>query len=378
MNWKTVKLGDVLEYEQPTKYIVESTDYNDQYETPVLTAGKSFLLGYSNEKEGIFNDVPVIIFDDFTTEMKFVDIPFKVKSSAMKILKAKKEKADIKYLFYRMSKIRINNSEHKRYWISKFSQQEIPLPPLETQQKITAILDKAQALCKLDRQIIQKYDQLAQSLFLDMFGDPVTNPKGWERIKLKKIASKIGSGATPTGGKESYKTEGISLIRSLNVHDNEFKYKDLALIDITQASKLNNVIVEENDVLFNITGASVCRCTIVPCDVLPARVNQHVAILRPKKEVLNSFYLCHALISKNCKIKLLGIGTQGGATREAITKEDLENFKLAIPAITLQTEYAERIKLIENQKQLAQQSLQKSEELFQSLLQSAFAGGFGG
>lgn len=175
-----VKLGDVLLYEQPTKYIVESDRYNNDFEIPVLTAGKSFLLGYTDEKTGIFNDLPVIIFDDFTTAIKFVDFPFKVKSSAMKILKPNKEKADIRYLYYKMLTIKTDSDQHKRYWISKFANIQISLPPLPTQKAIAAKLDKAQEIISYNKQLIEKYNQLTQSLFIDMFGDPVRNEKGWK------------------------------------------------------------------------------------------------------------------------------------------------------------------------------------------------------
>lgn len=154
---------------------------------------------------------------------------------------------------------------------------EIPLPPLATQKRIAEILDAADALKRKDQELLKKYDELAQVIFIDMFGDPVKNEMGWETKPLKNITSKIGSGATPTGGKTAYKSEGISLIRSMNVYDFSFKWKDLAFIDETQAARLNNVTVESKDVLFNITGASVCRCSIVPDELLPARVNQHVA-----------------------------------------------------------------------------------------------------
>jgi type I restriction enzyme S subunit len=207
-----------------------------------------------------------------------------------------------------------------------------------------------------------------------MFGDPVSNPKGWEKVELKKCTSKIGSGSTPRGGKETYLTEGIALIRSLNIYDNEFKYKNLAYISQEQADKLNNVIVKSSDVLFNITGASVCRCSIVPDDVLPARVNQHVSILRPIKEKLSSSFLSHLLISENVKIKLLGVGSFGGAVMEAITKEQLEKIEVILPSIDLQNQFAERVTLIEEQKAIAQKSLEKSESLFNSLLQKAFKG----
>lgn len=149
----------------------------------------------------------------------------------------------------------------------------IDLPPLPQQKKIAAILDAADAYRQKTKALISKYNELTQSLFLDMFGDPVTNPKGWEENSVEDITSKIGSGSTPRGGKEAYKKEGISLIRSLNIYDNRFRYKNLAFIDDKQAEKLKNVTVEKDDVLFNITGASICRSTVVPIDVLPARVN---------------------------------------------------------------------------------------------------------
>jgi len=108
-------------------------------------------------------------------------------------------------------------------------------------------------------------------------------PQGWKWQNLSEVSVKIGSGSTPRGGRKAYKSEGISLIRSLNVYDDGFKIKGLAFIDDEQASKLSNVVVEENDVLLNITGASIARCCVVPSDLLPARVNQHVSIIRLKR-----------------------------------------------------------------------------------------------
>ncbi|WP_205764428.1 restriction endonuclease subunit S [Arenibacter sp. 6A1] len=262
----------------------------------------------------------------------------------------------------------------KRITRKRLGNLNIPLPPLAIQQRIAGILDAAAALRDKTAQLLTEYDVLAQSIFLEMFGDPVTNPKGWSVFKLKNVTSKIGSGATPRGGKEAYKEEGISLIRSLNIHDNFFKMKNLAFIDDKQADKLKNVTIDENDVLINITGASVARCAIVPAEILPARVNQHVSILRTKREKLNPIFLTHLLISPNCKVKLLGVGTSNGATREAITKEQLENFEIPAPPINLQNQFAEKIALIEQQKALAKQELKESEDLFNCLLQKAFKG----
>ena len=138
------KLGAILDYEQPTKYIVKSTDYNDLYPTPVLTAGQTFILGYTNETTGIYvatKDNPTIIFDDFTTSFHWVDFNFKIKSSAMKMLRPKVSDISFKFIYYAMKCINYEPVDHSRHWISKYSQFEIPLPPLDVQNEIVRILD---------------------------------------------------------------------------------------------------------------------------------------------------------------------------------------------------------------------------------------------
>ena len=133
--WTVCALEEIIDYEQPQAYIVQSTDYKSQYKIPVLTAGKSFIIGYTDESDGVFTDLPVIIFDDFTTESKFVDFPFKVKSSAMKILHVKKE-VNIHYVCWFMSITRLIGDTHKRYWISEYSKLHIPIPPRKEQDSI--------------------------------------------------------------------------------------------------------------------------------------------------------------------------------------------------------------------------------------------------
>ena len=139
--WVVTNFETLLEYEQPTKYIVSDTNYKPTYNTPVLTAGKSFILGYTNETENIFDDLPVIIFDDFTTESKFVDFPFKVKSSAMKLLHINQELVLPKYAFYLMQATEIDHENHQRYWISTYSQEIVALPPINEQERILTALE---------------------------------------------------------------------------------------------------------------------------------------------------------------------------------------------------------------------------------------------
>lgn len=139
--WSVCRLENIIDYEQPTAYIVDTTDYSDNYTIPVLTAGKSFIIGYTNEDSGIYYDLPCIIFDDFTTDSKFVDFPFKVKSSAMKILKVNPN-IETKYVAIFMGMRHLIGDTHKRYWISEYSKLEIPIPPREEQRKILNIVEK--------------------------------------------------------------------------------------------------------------------------------------------------------------------------------------------------------------------------------------------
>ncbi|WRD16468.1 restriction endonuclease subunit S [Helicobacter pylori] len=140
-NWQRVRLGDILSYEQPTKYLVATTQYLQKGFTPILTAGKTFILGYTNDKHGIYTNIPVIIFDDFTTDSKMVNFPFKVKSSAIKILSLRdNNQADLKYIYEKLTLLKHQVTDHKRYWIDEFSNIEILLPPLNEQIAIANIL----------------------------------------------------------------------------------------------------------------------------------------------------------------------------------------------------------------------------------------------
>ncbi|MGL2332597.1 restriction endonuclease subunit S, partial [Helicobacter pylori] len=124
--WQRVRLGDILSYEQPTKFLVATTQYLQKGFTPILTAGKTFILGYTNDKHGIYTNIPVIIFDDFTTDSKMVNFPFKVKSSAIKILSLRdNNQADLKYIYEKLTLLKHQVTDHKRYWIDEFSNFEI-------------------------------------------------------------------------------------------------------------------------------------------------------------------------------------------------------------------------------------------------------------
>jgi len=213
---------------------------------------------------------------------------------------------------------------------------KIPLPPKKVQE---TIVKEIEALERKEKTIS------AEVLNLKEKSNAIIIKSNGTLIRLEDITTKIGSGSTPRGGQGSYKQSGISLIRSQNVHDNLFLKKGLAYIDDKQAKKLDNVTVVKNDILFNITGASVARCCIVEEKYLPARVNQHVSIIRLNEKALPK-YVQLTLISSEFKNKLLDIG-DGGTSRQAITKTQLEDFKIPIPSLPEQQKIVTQIETIE-------------------------------
>lgn len=248
----------------------------------------------------------------------------------------------------------------------------VPFPHLPEQRRIADIMDKSDALRAKRHAALAQLRTLTQSIFLDMFGDPATNPRSWPLVAIGEHAWKIGSGSTPRGGEEAYKATGITLIRSMNVRDGVFLRDGLAFIDEEQAALLDGVVVEVDDVLLNITGASVARVCRAPADVLPARVNQHVMIIRPTATFATTF-LEQCLLSSSMKDRLLRIA-RAGATREAITKPAIEQFRVIRPPRELQDRFAARVTASEAIQRQMRSSISQTESLFASLQHRAFRG----
>lgn len=230
---------------------------------------------------------------------------------------------------------------------------EVLIPSFKVQKRIANVLSAYDELIENNQRRIRILEQMARSLYREWFvhfrfpgheSHPRVAsslgeiPQGWAVLSIGDLTTKIGSGATPRGGKDSYQTHGISLIRSLNIYDYQFQMDNLAYIDDEQARQLDNVVVEPNDILLNITGASVARCAMVPEVLLPARVNQHVAIIRADTRRTNPFFLLDTLNNDYNKQRLLGIA-QGGATREALTKSAISEFALVQPPVAVVKEY---------------------------------------
>lgn len=319
-------------------------------------------------------------------------IPFEVKDTS---------ELDPEYLmmwfrrpeFDRYARFKSHGSAREIFDWAEMCNTLLPIPSITKQREIVKEYNTVVNRIKLNQLLIQKLEETAQAIYKQWFvyfefpdenGLPYKSsggemeeselgeiPKGWEVKNLKSICSKIGSGSTPKGGKESYHKTGTSLVRSMNVHDFVFLSDDLAFLDDEQAKALNGVSLKKLDILLNITGVSVARCCIVPEFILPARVNQHVMIIRPRTEYhLSNYLLCLLCYSDN-KAKLLGI-SQSGSTREAITKEEVDGFKIVKPIDFIAKSFDEKVSKVLNMIEIKILNNNKLNEI-QNLLLSKLA-----
>ena len=255
-------------------------------------------------------------------------------------------------------------------YFKDYKNEEFNLVSVDIQKQVVDVLGKCEAVIESRKRELQLLDDLIKARFVEMFGNPVINEKRWRQKSLGEITTKIGSGATPKGGKGVYQEEGITLIRSMNVHNGLFEYRELAHISDEQAEKLDNVAIEENDVLLNITGASVARSCVVPNKILPARVNQHVCIIRCK-EYINPVFLNKLLIDDNYQDLLWSVAG-AGATREAITKQQVKSLQIIMPPVELQNEFMRFCNQVDKSKVAVQKALDETQLLFDSLMQQYF------
>ena len=284
--------------------------------------------------------------------------------------------ADSKYLFHLLKSSNFQNDKdklctgatQKAINNSNFEKLEIPLPNLATQQRIAAILDQADAIIQNNRAIVQKYDALTQSLFLDMFGDPVKNEKGWEMKTLKDFGtSRLGK---MLDGKKIIGNNLKPYLRNSNVQWFRFELNDLLKMDFDEKDKVE-FSLKVGDILM-CEGGEIGRCAIWKDEIEDCYFQKAIHRIRLNdKYVLPEYFV---YMFKN-------IADNGGldefksaATISHLTGEKLKKMRMPIPSITLQNLFAERVAVIEAQKQKAQLELAKSEELFQSLLQRAFKG----
>lgn len=387
--WTIAKFEDLLDYIQPTNYIVKSTDYKDTYPTPVLTAGKSFIKGYTNETEGIFTKLPTIIFDDFTTATQFVNFPFKVKSSAMKILQPTCDLVNIKLAYYYMQTIHLKGETHKRFWISEYSQLPVPLAPLNEQKRILAKLE--QLLTDLDKGIEylettkQQLKVYRQAVLKWAFEGKLTNkdvkdgelPIGWDSKKISQVADTFGGYAFKSS---EFESQGkFQVIRMGNVRPGILRLDESPVfISKLDERALSKALLKVNDIIVTQTGTKGKRdygfTALISKDSL--LLNQRIAAIRCNKDCVPKFLLYYTWTNK-FKDQFFANETgnvgQGNVGMKAVT-----DTIIWIPKPTEQvkvvSEIESRLSVCDKIEETIESSLQQAEALRLSIIKKAFEG----
>ncbi len=370
-------LGDLLSYVQPTPYIVSSTDYNDSYKTPVLTAGKTFILGYTNETDGIFSQLPVIIFDDFTTASKYVDFPFKVKSSAMKILIPDTTKVLPKFIFYRMQIISFDSSTHKRYWIQQYSKIKVQVSPIPMQERIVARIEEMLSQLDAGMETLKKTKaQLAvyrQAVLKEAFvGD-------YPKKQLKDFSKAISGYAFKSS---KYSTDGDYIVVKIgNVKERHFDFsRDLTKTLETDESILEKYLLQRGDCLITLTGSRGKRdygFVAMIGDQNNYLLNQRVAALRFDQSVALPEFFQYYLASPLYRDMFFSYETGNVGQGNVGIKALLDPYVI-LPDIVTQKRIVEdveaRLSVCDSIDQTIDMALQQSEAMRQSILKEAFEG----
>lgn len=376
MNYNEYELGQLLPYIQPTKYIVESTDYNNDYKTPVLTAGKTFVLGYTNEENGIYEDLPVIIFDDFTTASKYVNFSFKVKSSAMKILKPDTKLVDPKYIYYRMQIINIDHSTHKRYWIQQFSKIKVSIPPIEEQRRIVSRieelfseLDSAVETLQKTRQQLEIYRQAVYSSAYNGFSE------------YKSITNyfSISGGLTKSSNRNNFSIK-MPYLRVANVYYNFLDLEEIKYIGVKE-TEIEQTLLKPNDLLFvegNGSKSQIGRVAIWDGSIENCLHQNHIIKGRPNGLMLPKYALYY-LISNSGRQQILKVASSTSGLYTLSTNK-VRNLEVPYCSIEKQKDtinlIESRLSVCKNIERTVDEALQQAEAMRQSILKKAFEGEF--
>lgn len=360
-------LNRLLSYEQPQKYIVETENYSETFSTPVLTAGKSFILGYTNETTGVYNgkESPVIIFDDFTGDKKYVDFDFKVKSSAMKLLHKVNTSDNLKYLFYALQSIKYTPFSHKRIWISEYSNFLIEYRHPQEQNAIVLALDGINQAIYNKKQELFSLDELVKSRFVEMFEN-----KDFGECLFEDICDCLRNGANI---KQSKTASGYPITRIETLSNDKFNLDRMGYADIFDLEKYRKYLLQTDDILISHINSTAYlgRAVRYKGESNTPIIHGMNLLCARIKPMYNATYIEHYLKSVRAKDYIRSI-TKQAVNQASISTTELKLMPISVPPIELQNEFAEFVKLIDKSKFIVQQQIKDLQELVDSKMDEYF------
>ena len=368
-------LEDLLSYVQPTPYIVSSTDYNDSYKTPVLTAGKTFILGYTNETDGIFSQLPVIIFDDFTTASKYVDFPFKVKSSAMKILIPDTTKVLPKYIFYRMQIISFDSSTHKRYWIQQYSKIRVQSPPIPMQERIVARIEEMLSQLDAGVETLKKTKAQLAVYWQAVLKEAFTHYSEAKTVEIAELVDDIRIGPFGTMlHKSDYVLNGIPVVNPQHIKAGSIIPSTSISVSPEKAVELSAYRLKVNDIIMGRRGEMGRAAAITNKeDGWICGTGSIVFRLKPEYDAV--FYA--QLLSSPAVVHYLEEHATG-TTMKNLNEDIVQHIPVPIITKEMQKEIMVKIdrqmSVCDSIEKTVDSALQQAEAMRQSILKKAFEG----
>ncbi len=363
-DWSVKKIKDLLDFEQPTKYIVESSSYTPTGKTAVLTANKSFVLGYTNETDGVYTDTPAIIFDDFTTDSKYVDFPFKVKSSAIKILTNRDQNTDLKFIYEIMKSFTFPIANHKRHYISQYQELDIVIPSIKEQRKIADILSAVDDNITKISEIINATKRLKTSLTHKIFSEYI-NEKNEKWVRLGDVCV-TSSGGTPLKSKREYYENGTipwltsGEVRQGHVSTSKQFITKQALEDSSAK------VFPRNTILIAMYGATAGQVGLLDFE---SSTNQAICGVLPNDKFYPEFlYQFLLTITKDF------VNQATGAAQPNISQAVIRDTFIPVPDLEKQHKIAEIISSIDNKILISENLKFKLSELKQGLMADLLSG----
>ena len=353
-----------------TKYgtKLKTSDYKECGKYPIIDQGQETIAGYTDAEDGVFKEVPVIIFGDHTRVIKYVDKPFFLGADGVKVLRSKYLDANYRYLFYALLNLKIPNTGYNRHfkWLKEA---KIHYPTLKQQEKVVGILDKIEKVIAARNKQLNALDELIQARFVEMFGEPTTNLKGWDEFALSEKLNVVGGYAFKSN--QFDEISGIPILRIGNINAGFFK--PVNLVYWKEDDNLERYAMYPGDLVMSLTGTvgkddygNVC---ILGNDYEIYYLNQRNAKLEIK-EGLDKYYLSHLLKFEQIKKRLTGISR--GVRQANISNKDILNLVVPVPPIELQNQFADFVNQVNKSKVEIQQALENTQLLFDSLMQQYF------
>lgn len=356
---------DVFSDETKRGYKVQTSEYLPSGKYPIIDQGQAQIVGYTNLENGLFIDVPAIIFGDHTRVVKYVDRPFFLGADGVKVLKSKVNDADYKYLFYCLQNAKIPNTGYNRHfkWLKEV---DIPLPPLDEQRRIAAVLDKVTGLIAKRRQQLEMLDEMVKARFVEMFGDPVSNPHKWQKVALSDVAAvHIG----PFGSllhKDDYITGGHPLVNPSHILDGKIIIDEKLTVSKEKYDELEPYHLKVGDVIMARRG-EMGRCAVVQREGLICGTGS--LLIRTKGSIMAE-YIQKILSFPTFKKTIEDLAV--GQTMQNLNVSIVSNFQIINPPLQMQKDYYSYLTQTETTKTTIIHSLGKLETLKKSLMQEYF------